>query len=466
MHHTLKRYCFLGGLLGLLLIATLAFAGQLSVWKNPGGAATAELTANETVTASGQRGAYVGNFRVYVVEPEARWKDDSNSLYHYGFIGFAVDEDIILTDQPYTNSVIWDADDYTPAYILSETNLEVIGVVFSSQGHEQFSDPPSGYPFMAYYTDACAAADPDHPGSNTTAGGFTHTVFMEEGTAPWCPSCPNANTVMYTIKHNMGLNFHYAAMVIDGEYGGPESPADVYSRLDELNLHWLPTVYTDGGFELLSSTALYTQPYVDMINDAGARAVPDLSLDVSMTYLGGNAIQVDYTITYNGWTNSAPDDPAAPSGNMVECAAGESYDFAAAGFDSDYQDVYMRWDYGDGTISDWYGPFENDETCVVNYAWAAGGVYPVKAQVKDAMDVESNWSDPLNVEVYMCGDVDDNSNVNILDIIFLIDYKFKGGDAPRIMNCGDANSDGAVNILDIIALIDYKFKSGPAPDCP
>lgn len=66
---------------------------------------------------------------------------------------------------------------------------------------------------------------------------------------------------------------------------------------------------------------------------------------------------------------------------------------------------------------------------------------------------------------YICGDVNNDGVVNILDIIFLIDYKFKGGPAPEIMASADVNSDGVINILDIIYLIDYKFKGGPEPNC-
>ncbi len=32
-------------------------------------------------------------------------------------------------------------------------------------------------------------------------------------------------------------------------------------------------------------------------------------------------------------------------------------------------------------------------------------------------------------------------------------------------DCGDVNNSGTVDVLDIIYLIDYKFKGGPAPDC-
>jgi len=69
------------------------------------------------------------------------------------------------------------------------------------------------------------------------------------------------------------------------------------------------------------------------------------------------------------------------------------------------------------------------------------------------------------IGVYICGDVDDDDIVNILDIIYLINYKFKGGTAPIVLESADVNSDGTINILDIIYLVNYKFKGGPEPDC-
>lgn len=66
---------------------------------------------------------------------------------------------------------------------------------------------------------------------------------------------------------------------------------------------------------------------------------------------------------------------------------------------------------------------------------------------------------------WICGDVNNDETINILDIIFLIDYKFKGGPAPENPAAADVNIDAAVNILDIIYLIDYKFKGGSAPNC-
>ncbi|MFH2035200.1 MAG: M20/M25/M40 family metallo-hydrolase, partial [Candidatus Zixiibacteriota bacterium] len=53
------------------------------------------------------------------------------------------------------------------------------------------------------------------------------------------------------------------------------------------------------------------------------------------------------------------------------------------------------------------------------------------------------------------GDVNDDWNVNILDITYLITFLYQGGPAPIIMNNGDPNASCNINILDITDLIGY-----------
>lgn len=59
-------------------------------------------------------------------------------------------------------------------------------------------------------------------------------------------------------------------------------------------------------------------------------------------------------------------------------------------------------------------------------------------------------------------------NPNLSDILYLVNYVFKGGPAPCIGRLGDANcSGGKANLSDIIYLVSYVFKGGPAPiPCP
>ena len=64
-----------------------------------------------------------------------------------------------------------------------------------------------------------------------------------------------------------------------------------------------------------------------------------------------------------------------------------------------------------------------------------------------------------------CGDINKDGGINILDVVDLINYKYKGGPAPAPMAIGDVNRSGQIDILDIIYIINFKYKGGPAPDC-
>jgi len=62
------------------------------------------------------------------------------------------------------------------------------------------------------------------------------------------------------------------------------------------------------------------------------------------------------------------------------------------------------------------------------------------------------------------GDVNNDMNLDLLDITYLIDFKFQGGPEPTPnMRLGDVNCDGMVDILDIIYMINYKDDTGPPP---
>ncbi len=76
-----------------------------------------------------------------------------------------------------------------------------------------------------------------------------------------------------------------------------------------------------------------------------------------------------------------------------------------------------------------------------------------------------NGNDVGDLCDYLCGDADREQPVNILDIIYLINYKYKSGPASDPLESADVNGDFLVNILDIVYLINYKYKAGPEPEC-
>jgi hypothetical protein len=63
------------------------------------------------------------------------------------------------------------------------------------------------------------------------------------------------------------------------------------------------------------------------------------------------------------------------------------------------------------------------------------------------------------------GDVNYDNTVNMLDVLFLVDYLYKGGPDPVCYDRGDVDNDTSVNMLDILYLISSLYKGGPEPIC-
>jgi hypothetical protein len=68
--------------------------------------------------------------------------------------------------------------------------------------------------------------------------------------------------------------------------------------------------------------------------------------------------------------------------------------------------------------------------------------------------------------VFIRGDVNMDTNVDIADVIYHLDYTFLGGPLPICMDAGDANDDGISDISDAIFLLYYFFLGGPGPWVP
>jgi hypothetical protein len=67
---------------------------------------------------------------------------------------------------------------------------------------------------------------------------------------------------------------------------------------------------------------------------------------------------------------------------------------------------------------------------------------------------------------FLCGDPDCDGSRNMLDILYLISYLYKGGPPPSPIAAGDVNDDSRSDMLDILYLVNYLYKGGPEPVCP
>jgi hypothetical protein len=73
------------------------------------------------------------------------------------------------------------------------------------------------------------------------------------------------------------------------------------------------------------------------------------------------------------------------------------------------------------------------------------------------------WQDFAAGAAYVCGDVDDNSRIDITDAVYLVTFIFGGGPAPDPILSGDVDCSDRVDITDAVYIVTYIFASGPAP---
>ena len=66
----------------------------------------------------------------------------------------------------------------------------------------------------------------------------------------------------------------------------------------------------------------------------------------------------------------------------------------------------------------------------------------------------------------ICGDANNDTRVSVSDAVYIINYVFSGGNAPRPLATGDCNCDLKVNISDAVYIINYVFSGGHSPCDP
>lgn len=94
--------------------------------------------------------------------------------------------------------------------------------------------------------------------------------------------------------------------------------------------------------------------------------------------------------------NRAPNKPNTPSGE-IDGNHGIEYSYTSSTTDPDNDKVCYKFDWGDGSSTDWTGLLNSGETVTESHTWDEPGNYEVKVKAKDEYDEESSWSDILYV---------------------------------------------------------------------
>jgi hypothetical protein len=94
--------------------------------------------------------------------------------------------------------------------------------------------------------------------------------------------------------------------------------------------------------------------------------------------------------------SNPPAKPTTPTGQRIG-TIGKNYSYTSSSTDSDGDQLYYLFDWGDGTNSSWLGPYETGQECTETHTWTQKNSYQIKVKAKDITGAESVWSDPLPI---------------------------------------------------------------------
>jgi len=90
-----------------------------------------------------------------------------------------------------------------------------------------------------------------------------------------------------------------------------------------------------------------------------------------------------------------PTRPQGPLNGRIDV----EYEYITSVIDPNEDEVYLMWDWGDNSDTEWIGPYDSGKEITTSHNWKESGDFKIKVKAKDIWDYESDWSDPLSVSM-------------------------------------------------------------------
>ncbi|RLF59254.1 MAG: Zn-dependent exopeptidase M28 [Thermoplasmata archaeon] len=196
-------------------------------------------------------------------------------------------------------------------------------------------------------------------------------------------------TASISVRYNEVLNLE----VVHGGYSG---------RSDHASFH-------GAGIDAIFYFEYEVNPFYHTSSDTLENMNPSYASNVTKLMLGTLAELAEFV------PQQAPLIPTRPQGPLNGRIDVE-YEYTTSVIDPNADEVYVMWDWGDDSTSDWLGPFTSGEVITTSRSWEENGDFEIKVQAKDEHNQESGWSDPLSISMPK------NKNINTLLIRFLEEH--------------------------------------------
>ena len=137
---------------------------------------------------------------------------------------------------------------------------------------------------------------------------------------------------------------------------------------------------------------------------------------------------------------------------------------------------YWRWvlNNGDKIYPSWDGPY-CFEIFGCDGVDSDGDLIPDPCDIcpnaynPDQTDSDGNGTGDACCCIGMRGNIDEDLDniIDVVDLVYFVDFQFRNGSAPACFDAADLVVDGVHDVADLVFMVDYQFRDGDAPPaCP
>ncbi len=182
---TIRKSTLWAILLMVVLSFSIALSANVSIVRDNPNISIDKLKQSNENSIESNTAVYSGKIKVHIIEPVSRWNDLNGYAYENAHLWYALLSNLSIPDASvWDTTITWVGADHNYPNVTPE-NIGTAVAVFNGTSEVVDAYPPNGYWYSANYADASAKALPGIPGMNHTATGFTHSVYVEEGSATW-----------------------------------------------------------------------------------------------------------------------------------------------------------------------------------------------------------------------------------------------------------------------------------------
>jgi len=373
---------------------------------------------------------------------------DVNHFMFDVFGAYSFDGGETFTTNHRITDVSSNPNDLKKSSILDPVIHDPLEGLFDQAGTYHFLSPMAGkiaeYIGVTAFHDAVTAVWTDTRNGNQDVFSASYTIpFLEPrlfgvengsymGTAPdslWWSTCWHEDDVSYRVE--IATDAGFTNIVVDQTVSDNKLYSGDVTLPDNTQYFWRVKAYRTTENDSTSFSKTWSFGIDTGIPTAAALISP----------VGGEVLtEASPTFTW-----SATIDPSGSAEEFIlEVSDQASFDGSGTYFQySGISDTFF-------TMTDAL-PGENTYYWRINHADLAGNMSGFTA------------AETFDYMLFLCGDANGDADINVGDAVYIINYIFKGGQAPVPLEAADVNQDGFVNVGDAVAIINYIFKGGPAP---